>query len=85
VDAPTKDDLARMQHSPWVLRGCEGRITGVPAEKATLPHDPKGHPQGANVAQIADGTLYMAHSEGACCLLCTLRSQGPLESELVGC
>ena len=65
VDAPTKDDLSRMQHNPCVLRGCEGRITEVPAEKVTLPHDPKGHPQGANVAQIADGTLYVANSEGA--------------------
>ena len=66
VDAPTKDDLARMQQNSYVLRGREGRITEVPAEKAMLPHDPKGHPQGANVAQTADDTLYMAHSEGAC-------------------
>ena len=66
VDAPTRDDLGRMQHSPYVLRARDGRITEVPAEKATLPHDPKGHPQAANVALTADGTLCVAHSEGGC-------------------
>ena len=64
VDSPTKEELARMQRSDYVLRGRDGRITEVPAEKAKLPHDPKGHVQAANVALTADGTLYVAHSEG---------------------
>ena len=66
VDAPTADHMACMQHGPYILRGHAGRITQVPAQKVVLPNDPQGHPQGANVALTADGTLYVAHSEGAC-------------------
>ena len=58
VDSPTADDLTRMQHSPYVLRGREGRITEVPAEKVVLPRDPEDLPQGTNVALTGDGTLY---------------------------
>ena len=66
VESPTKKELSRMQQGPYVLRARGGRITEVPSEKAKLPHDPKGHPQGANVALINDGTLYVAISDGAC-------------------
>ena len=57
--AVSHEDLARMQKSPYILHARNGELTEVPAEKVKLPYDPKGHPQGANVIRLSDGTIYV--------------------------
>jgi len=66
VATPTQDALVDMQHSPYILRARNGRLTQLAVEKAVLPHDPRGHVQQTSLAQAADGTLYVAHGDGAC-------------------
>lgn len=62
----SREELAWMQKSPYILRARDGRLTKVAAEKVKLPHDPKGHPQGANVMLLADGTIYVRQPTTMC-------------------
>lgn len=66
VDPPGEEELSRMQAGSYVLHARDGEIGRVPAERIRLPHDPGGHPQGANVAMAADGTVYVAMSDKIC-------------------
>ena len=59
VENISEQDLQKMQESPYILHARENQLTKVPAEKAFLPKDPKGHPQGANVTKIAGDTLFV--------------------------
>ena len=60
------DELLAMQQGDYVLRVHGGRVTQVPAEKSYLPADPQGHPQGQQVAQTADGTIYALQHTVVC-------------------
>ena len=66
VEPPDEATLSQMHQSGFVLHAREGKITQVPAERCRLPHDPDGHPQGANVSMAADGTVYVAMSDKIC-------------------
>ena len=66
VDPPSEDELNRMQAGSYVLHARDGKISRAPAERVRLPDDPNGHPQGANVAMAADGTVYVAMSDKIC-------------------
>ena len=48
-----------MQRDKFIYHARDGKLSKVAAEKALLPHDPKGHPQCIHLAQSRDGTLYV--------------------------
>ena len=48
VPCPSGQELARMQHSQYILHARDGKLRKVRVEKLMLPHDPKAHPQSAN-------------------------------------
>ena len=59
VEDITDDMLDAMQQGQYVLRAHKGKLTRAPAERSTLPKDPKAHPQGQSVGQASDGTIYV--------------------------
>lgn len=61
-----------MQAGPYVLHARAGALNRVPAEKALLPHDPRGHVQTVELARAPDGTLYVNQNT----LMCRSRDGG---------
>ena len=61
VAEPTREELADMQTSPYILRSRGGKVSKVPAEKTLLPRDPVGNEQGIHAAMGPDGTVYFSH------------------------
>jgi len=58
ADVPSKHKLAEMQNGAYILRARNGNVTRVAAQKALLPRDPKGHPQGGLLYKAGDDRLY---------------------------
>ena len=55
-----------MQAGPYILHARAGALNRVPAEKALLPHDPRGHVQTVELARAPDGTLYVNQNTLMC-------------------
>lgn len=66
VTTPTPEDFATMQRSQYILHAHDGIMSKVPAEKSTLPHDPKGHVQTVETALAPDGTVYVNQNTMLC-------------------
>lgn len=59
IDPPSADDLLRMHRSPYVLHARDGKLARMPAEKSTLPGDPKSHPQAVRAFKHTDAAIYV--------------------------
>ena len=66
VPVPSPDQLAAMQRQPHVLRARRGELSIVPAQKASLPHDPRGHVQRVCAGMAPDGTIYVNQNSIMC-------------------
>ena len=67
VETVVKADLAAMQKGSYILHARGGKLTKVPAEKASLPVDPAvwAH-QGIHVAVAGSGAIYVRQSSVMC-------------------
>ena len=61
VAEPSREELADMQTSPYILHARGGKLSKVTAEKTLLPRDPVGNVQGIHAAIGSDGTVYFSH------------------------
>ena len=64
--------MRAMQAGPYILHARGGALTRVPAEKALLPHDPRGHVQTVELARAPEGTIYVNQNT----LMCRSRDGG---------
>ena len=61
VIEPSRDELALMQRSPYILHAKNGILTKIPAQKTLLPHDPKGGVQQIHATISPNKTIYFSH------------------------
>lgn len=57
---PSPEQLAAMQHGPYILHARDGKLTKIPVEKIAFPLDPQGHVQRLCLVEAPDGTIYAA-------------------------